>query len=151
MLLALAALLIVLWAFVHVGVRVTRERFGTHRPITLTILHWGDNAENDILNQLVARYEAEHPTIHIENISVADYDPKLKTMFAAGTPPDVFYLAAEKLVETAGLGVVAPVDQYLERERKAGTGQWINDFYPILMDAFRYDGKHVGQGPLYGL
>src|SRR6266576_3106678 len=97
LLLAFAAALAVIWSFIEVGNRIAHEHYGRHRPITLTILHWGDNAENNILDQLVARYENEHPDIHIENIAVADYDPKLKTMFAAGTPPDVFYLSAERL------------------------------------------------------
>lgn len=150
-LLATATALVVLWAFGFVGYRFVRSHFGPRRPITLTVLHWGDNAENAILEKLCKRYEDLHPDIHIENISVADYDPKLKTMFAAGTPPDVFYLAAEKLTEMASLGVVVPLDEYVERERKSGTGQWLDDFYPILLDAFRYDGQHVGRGPIYGL
>ncbi len=27
----------------------------------------------------------------------------------------------------------------------------MNDFYPLVLDAFRYNGKNVGAGPLYGL
>ena len=128
-----------------------RERFAPRRPIVLTILHWGDNSENAITDQLVARYESEHPDVQIQNISASDYDPKLNTMFAAATPPDVFYLSAERVTELVSLHVVAPIDSYLDQERKSGTGAWLDGFYPILLDAFRYDGEHVGRGPTYGL
>src|ERR1700759_5025815 len=113
LLLALATALIVVWSFVDVIHRFASEEAGQRGKITLTILHWGDNAENGITDSLVARYESEHPDIHIQNISAADYDPKLKTMFAAGTPPDVFYLDYARVSEMASLGVVAPIDGYL--------------------------------------
>jgi multiple sugar transport system permease protein len=153
LLLGLLTLLVIAWSFFDVGVRLTRSYFAPQRKVTLTILHWGDTGENEVMRRLVARYEAEHPDVRIRDVSVgnADYDAKLKTMFAAGEPPDVFYLGYERLPEMAGLDVLTPLDDLLEAERRAGTGGWVDDFYPVLMDAFRYDGKHTGAGPLYGL
>ncbi|HZZ44831.1 MAG TPA: extracellular solute-binding protein [Tepidisphaeraceae bacterium] len=153
LLLALATLLIVVWSFFDVGLRLTHSYFAPHRKITLTILHWGDTAENTVMDKLVARYEAEHPDIHIANLSVdnADYDPKLKTMFAADTAPDVFYLAYDHVTDLAAIHVLAPLDPYLEQERRAGQADWINDIYPVLLDAYKYDGHHIGAGPLYGI
>jgi ABC-type sugar transport system permease subunit/ABC-type glycerol-3-phosphate transport system substrate-binding protein len=29
--------------------------------------------------------------------------------------------------------------------------QWLDGFFPILLDAFRYDGQQAGRGPLYGI
>jgi ABC-type sugar transport system permease subunit/ABC-type glycerol-3-phosphate transport system substrate-binding protein len=150
-LLALAAILIVVWSFFDVGKRTIASHFGAHRPITLTILHWGEPAENDILKKIVAHYEATHPNIHIENITASDYDPKLRTMFAAGTPPDVFYVPDNNVAEFASLNILTPLDPYLEEEHKAGTDAWMADFYPVIMNAFKYDGKHLGLGKTYGL
>jgi multiple sugar transport system substrate-binding protein len=126
---------------------------GEHRPITLTILHWGDPSEVRIMQALVERYEKEHPDVQIERIHANgdDYQAKLKTMFAAGTPPDVFYLGYEYLPEMAGLKLLRDLTPFIEREKSAGHAAWLDDFYPILLDAFRFNGARTGQGPLYGL
>ncbi len=158
MLLGLATALIVVWAFADVGRRtVARWRMEHERPITLEILHWGDTAEAGVVQKLVERYEAEHPRVRIVRIHTpggsGEMTNKLKTMLAAGTPPDLFYLPPDQLPVLAQMHLLQPIDQYLGRERKAGTGKWIDDFYPILMKAFRYDvaDQEVGKGQLYGL
>lgn len=161
--LALLTLLVIVWSFFDVGLRLARSHLAPHRKVTLTILHWGDTSENAVMDKLVARYESEHPDIHIVNIAAsnADYDPKLKTMFASDTPPDVFYLDYSRLTDLASIHVLAPLDPYLDAERAAAQHPalstqhsapfWLDDFYPILLNAFRYDGKHTGSGPLYGI
>ena len=37
------------------------------------------------------------------------------------------------------------------RKKSGDRGNWLDDFYPILLNSFRYDGEHIGQGPIYGL
>src|SRR5213083_1953289 len=87
-LLAIASLLIVVWAFFDVTHRAIVKHHREHeRPITLTLLHWGDKAEDVIVQDLVDRYMAEHPNVYIIRInpSYNSFRPKLKTMLAAGT------------------------------------------------------------------
>jgi ABC-type glycerol-3-phosphate transport system substrate-binding protein len=94
-LLAWGAFLVVLWSFFEVGLRLWRSHdLGNHRT-QLVILHWGDAAEEKIVSNLVAQYERRHPDIKIVRIQATDFDAKLKTMLAAGTPPDLFYLSSE--------------------------------------------------------
>ncbi|MEZ6192670.1 MAG: extracellular solute-binding protein, partial [Phycisphaerales bacterium] len=152
-LLALAALLVVVWSFMDVGIR-TFARWDSARKdtrTTLTILHWGDNAEIAIVQTLVAAFEAEHPDIRVNRIHASDYDTKLNTMFAAGSPPDLFYLRYEDLPKLADMGLLEPIDARIEDDVKATGEDWIDAFYPVLLDAFQYDGKQIGQGPLYGI
>src|SRR3954451_10583641 len=90
-LLSLAAILIVAWAFFDVARRaVVRNHLQHDRPITLTILHWGDQAEDQIMEALDHEFEAQHQNVRIVRIipGAGDYESKLKTMLAAGTPPD---------------------------------------------------------------
>src|SRR5689334_20160641 len=90
--LALASLVIVIWSFGNViGRAIERRRSQHDRPITLTILHWGNPAEDRIDHNLVEAFKKQNPRVQIVRINVGDYSlfhQKLKTMMAAGQPPD---------------------------------------------------------------
>src|SRR5947207_11713896 len=155
-LLAGAAILIVAWAFAFAGTRAVRKWRTEHdRPITLTIMHWGDQAEDRVVEALIAKYKQENPRVEIIRINpgFGDFRPKLKTMMAAGTPPDLFYLPPDVLPEMAQMKLIRPIDDFIAKERASGQGTYLDDFYPILMKAWRYDTAtgRVGAGPLYGL
>jgi multiple sugar transport system permease protein/multiple sugar transport system substrate-binding protein len=152
-LLALCAGLVVLWSFIDVGARMYGrwEQARSDKRTELTILHWGDNDEIRILEDLVEAFEAKNPDIRINRLHAADYDTKLNTMFAAGDPPDLFYLRYEDVPKLAGMGLLEPIDARVAEDQKATGEGWIDDFYPVLLDAFKYDGKKLGAGPLYGV
>ena len=154
--LSVAAILIVGWSFYDVGRRAVGERrAAATRPVTLTVLHWGDQAEGGVVESLVNRYQADHPGVQVVRINPGaeeDFESKLKTMLAAGTPPDVFYLSPHLLPELASQGLVAPLDARFDQEPAA----WRDDFFPLLLDAWHYDpaADRVGPGGgahLYGL
>jgi len=149
-LLALAAALVVAWSFFAVGLRLWREYDPGNGKITLTLLHWGDSEEEQIVQTMVAQYEQTHPNVQIVRINAGEvFDQKLNTMLAAGTPPDLFYLKYQFMPEFAEYHLLANLDPYIAR--LPGGQQWINDFYPVLLDAYRYDGTRTGAGPLYGI
>src|SRR5215213_762858 len=137
MLLALSAALILVWAFFDVGRRLWASD-SRENGITLTLLHWGDKAEDVIVDDLIREYESSHPGIHILRINPTydQFRPKLKTMMAAGTPPDIFYLPPDIMPEMAQLKLVRPIDDYVEADRKAGQGAYLDEFWPILMKAW---------------
>ncbi len=152
-LLTLAAGLAVVWSFIHVGTRTLRQ-WGADRfdqRTELTVLHWGDNAETDIVASLVEAFEAENPDIRVNRIHASDYDAKLNTMFAAGGPPDLFYLGSGQLPKMAGMGLLEPLDERIAADARAAETPWLDAFFPVLIDAFRYDGQRIGAGPLYGI
>ncbi|MEA2709549.1 MAG: multiple sugar transport system permease protein [Phycisphaerales bacterium] len=156
LLLALAATLIVVWSFFDVGRRgVARWRLRHEKPVTLTVLHWGDQGEDALVAKLIDRYTRENPKVQIIRINPGnnDYRYKLKTMMAAGTPPDVFYLPADLLPDMASLKLIRPVDDLIEKDIAAGNKATYDDYFPILLDVYRYDSAtgRVGVGPLYGL
>ena len=158
LLLALAAVLIVVWSFFDVGRRAwARRALARERPVTLSILHWGNPAEAGVVQALVARYEEQNPHVRIIRIHAPGGDVemtnKLKTMLAAGTPPDLFYLPPYLLPELAQMELIRPIDDYLAREREAGTAGFLDDYFPILLDAWKYDvdTQTAGRGKMYGL
>ena len=144
-LLGLATLLIVVWAFVDVGARLLRNESRGY-DATLTVLHWGDPDEGQIMADLVAAFERDHPKVKVNRIHVSsgEFDPKLKTMFAAGDAPDLFYLKPESTPEMASMKLIKPLDEHV-------TQQELSEYFPKLLDVFRYDGERSGTGPLYGI
>ena len=149
-LLGLGALLIVLWSFIHVGSRAFDDP-AEGRDTTLTILFWGDPQEQAIVNATVEAFEAANPNVKVLQIG-ADYggfDQKLKTMMAAGEPPDVFYLKPPHVRQLGERELVEPLGSYLERDPQP----WFDQSSPVLIDTFEYDLEtdRVGQGQLLGL
>jgi ABC-type sugar transport system permease subunit/ABC-type glycerol-3-phosphate transport system substrate-binding protein len=154
-LLAALAIAIVVWSFFDVGRRaVMRWQNDRATPVKLTVMHWGDPAEDRIVATLVDNFLKANPHVRIERINAGGgFESKLKTMLAAGTPPDVFYLGPSLLPQLAGMGLVAPVDEFVAADRAAGKAAYFDDFYKILVDAYRYDTATgaTGSGPLFGL
>ena len=136
--LALASLAIVVWAFGNViGRAIERHNAQHDRPVTLSILHWGNPAEDRIDRDLVSSFESQNPRVRIVRINVGDYatlfHEKLKTMMAAGEPPDAFYLPQDILPTLAKLKLIRQLDPYIAHEDKA----YLADFFPILGTAFK--------------
>ena len=129
------------------------------RPITLTILHWGAKDEANVVQSLADNYMAAHPNVRIERIGTPDsgaLTAKFKTMISANEPPDLLYLPPELLPDVADYKLVRPVDDYVQKEiQKPGGKEWFNDFFPIMIKAWRYDTstgqRGTDQGRLYGL
>jgi len=148
-LLAWGATLVVIWSFFQVGLRLWREHDPHDHRTPLLILQWGDASEEQIVQNLVTQYEQGHPDIRITRIQAADYDSKLKNMLAAGTPPDLFYLSYDRVPEFARQNLLANLEPFIAGMPDGK--QWLDDFYPLLVEAFRYDGYETGRGPLYGI
>jgi multiple sugar transport system permease protein len=147
--LAGAAAIVVVWSFFQVGTRLWREHDPRDHRTQLTILHWGDSSEDRIVAHLVEQFQATHPNIKIVRINATDFNSKLKTMLAAGTPPDVFYIEYENVPEFANMHLLANLDPLIA---KMPDGQkWLDQFFPLIVQAFRFDGHQARRGPLYGI
>ena len=101
-------------------------------------------------------FEQSHPGVRVRRINPGDagsFYTKLQTMLASGEPPDAFYVGAERVASFADMGLLEPLDARLEADAKAKAQNPVElaGFYPSTVAAFRYDGKHNGQGPLYGI
>ncbi len=116
------------------------------------MLHWGDQAEDGIVDRLTQKFMADHPSVQIERINAGtEFESKLKTMMSAGATPDVFYLRPDLFPEFASLHLIAPLNDRFNKEPE----NWKSDFFPLVLNAFRYnlETKLVGdpKDTLYGL
>lgn len=96
--------------------------------LTILIGSSGD-AETDAVTDAVAAW-SEDSGVDAEVQVASDLPQQLSQGFAAGTPPDLFYLAPEAIAGYAGNGsLLAYGDQLTNRD----------DFYPSLVENFTVD------------
>jgi multiple sugar transport system permease protein len=151
---------IVVWSFGRVALRTWRNwRDRVEIDKELVVLHWsgeGGPEENAIVEKSLRAFEAAHPGIRVRRLNPGDagsFYTKLQTMLAAGDPPDLFYVGGERVASFADMGLIEPLDAYLEADAKTRAEGAIDlaAFYPSTVTAFRYDGSRMGQGSLYGV
>jgi multiple sugar transport system permease protein len=158
--LSVAAIVLVVWSFGRVGLRTWRHwRDRTEIDKELVVLHWsgeGGPEENAIVEKSLRAFEAAHPGIRVRRLNPGDagsFYTKLQTMLAAGDPPDLFYVGAERVASFADMGLLEPLDAYLRTDIQAGAPDAVDlsGFFPSTVAAFRYDGSRMGEGTLYGV
>lgn len=100
--------------------------------IDLQLMGWSSSeGENVRLQEVVTRFDEEHPDIAVTLSLVPQYDERLQTSLAGGSPPDVFYIDSLRLPDLVRAGALEPYEpQALDPD----------DFYPNLREAFTLDG-----------
>jgi multiple sugar transport system substrate-binding protein len=63
-------------------------------PVHLTFTYWGSSQEKRAIEDMVSKFETLHPEIQIDaqHIASEEYNTRVLSMFAQGTPPDLGYL-----------------------------------------------------------
>lgn len=156
-LIALIALAIVLWSFYWVLSRPWRREALGPDQIELSVIHWGENNEDAIVADLVRDFEAQNPDIRIRRTNLgqaAIVNTKLQTMFAAGDPPDVFYLGYEKVADFGSKNLLADLQQLIDNDKREGRETVeTSDYFPASLRAFQFNSETqlVGSGPLIAL
>ena len=151
--------LIIAWAFLHVILREWSRTGGRDPRTELVVMHWsgdGGQEEDQIVDASLRAFEDANPGIRVRRVNPGDagsFYTKLMTMLAAGEPPDVFYVGNERVPSFADIGLIRPLEPFLEADRAANDPTAIDlaDFYPATVDAFRFDGTASGKGALYGI
>ena len=149
-------------AFARVAYRTVARSDAKAGEIVLTVMHWsgeGGQQEDKIVEDSLRAFEAANPGVRVKRLNPGDagsFYTKLQTMMAAGEPPDVFYVGYERVANFASLDLLRPIDDFVAREeaaRAAGDENALDlgAFYPQTVEAFRFDGRRVGHGTLYGV
>src|SRR5215213_1520681 len=96
--------------------------------------------DRPMYEKLLARFHELHPAIRIRPIWVpgSQYQVKVKTLIAAGKPPDVF--GSGDVWVAYQLPFLADLTDLVERD-KADLDP--DDFYPELLANCRYDGRQI--------
>jgi multiple sugar transport system substrate-binding protein len=100
------------------------------QPVALTFWNNWDNVNMEVMNDLVARFNADHPDIQVESVfqPYTDMMTLLQTAIAGGQVPDlaaVDLIFLPQLVETGG---VEPLDSYIAADPDIN----VDDIYPRL-------------------
>ena len=101
-------------------------------PGALQLMGWASSdAENTRLQEIIDQWNADNPDTQVQLNLVPDYDTKLQTALAGGSPPDIFYIDSFKLPDLVAANAVAPIGDQLTNP---------DDFYPSMREAFTIDG-----------
>jgi multiple sugar transport system substrate-binding protein len=126
-----------------VALVATAAQAGTHKAkvTEVTLAGWSSGPDEDqLLNQVIAKFNATHPTIHATfSVINGDYSTAMTARFAAHNPPDVFYVDSSVAPGWAAQGVLEPLNSYIKKS-KYDTSK----FYPNLLKAFTIGGKIYG-------
>ncbi|HOQ39283.1 MAG TPA: ABC transporter substrate-binding protein [Fervidobacterium sp.] len=117
---------------------------GLFAATKVTISGWpGNPVEEGAIKQAVDTFNAtvgKQKGIEVVWEPIAgDYKQMLMTKLSGGTGPDIFYVDVYVFEELARANVLLPLDTYIKRDSYD-----ISDFYPTLVDAFKYQGRTYG-------
>jgi multiple sugar transport system substrate-binding protein len=109
---------------------------------SVSFAFWGDPAEEAAYNQLVDEFKSAHPEIDVQvqyTPDQGDYQTKISTSFAGGTPPDVFLINYREFGQYAARGALEPLGPYLDQSETISA----TDFYDVPLAAFSYRGGEL--------
>lgn len=97
---------------------------------------------------IIPDFEAKNPNIKINLVVVAwaDFDTKMQTMIAAGTPPDIWsHWGPSGFQDYVKRGLVADLTPLIEKDKFD-----VSDFLPDVLKIYQVDGKYYGLPILTG-
>lgn len=107
--------------------------------VTITLSGWSNLNEQQLLQQVIKKFEAKHPRIKVKYDVIADaYMDVLKTRLIGETAADVFYLDAFAAPEIMLPGVLEPLNKYIANRFN------LADFNPKFLKAFQQNDKIYG-------
>ena len=118
---------------------VTMTSFAAKEIVWLTR---SNPVENSWERAAIAQFEKSHPNIKVKQIIVPwdQYDTKMSTMFAAGSPPDIFSnWAWNGFMDMTLRGMTLNLDPLIERDKLD-----LGDFYPYAAKYYRWQGGTYG-------
>lgn len=122
----------------------TQPAANSGKKVELTIAMWGDEARAAAYTETLQPFcEANNCTVKIEIIPIADHFDKLAAQLAAGTAPDVFWLADAKEATFINGGWCANLKDTLASD----PDYMLEDFYESAIYSTDYD----GDGDIYGV
>ena len=107
----------------------------------ITFMAWGSPEELAVWQTIADEFNESHPDITV-NVDVSDWDAyfnKLQTLFAGGTPPDVFAMDAPLYPDWQSRGVLKNLQPYLDAEPGV-----LDGVYPVTLQAYETPEGYFG-------
>jgi len=108
-------------------------------PVTIKIVHQFGDAESDKFGEIVAEFEAENPTIKVEQErnNEQNYYDKLVTTILGGSAPDIARVEPPKAAQYIAAGYAAKLDDFVAAKVQA-------DFFEGTLEPLTKDGSLYG-------
>lgn len=109
--------------------------------VEITYMMWGSPEELAVWQQIVDDFEAANPNITVK-VDVSDWDSywnKLKTLYAGGTPPDVFAMDGPLYPDWASRGVLLDLQPYIDQSPGL-----LDGLYPNTLATYKFNGSYAG-------
>jgi multiple sugar transport system substrate-binding protein len=115
----------------------------------LTFMFRGQPKELEAYKATVKKYEESHQNVKVTVVSVApdQYDTKLKAAIAGHKIPDVFFYNPAQVKAYVNSGILLDITKYVEGSKDVK----LSDMWEKGVNKYRYDGKNLGEGAIYGL
>lgn len=132
--------IIAIIAIVIAALLYTPDRKSTDGKVHLVYWTGWTGHELEVQKKLVARFNREHPNIHVKILSVAGSYQKVRIAFAGGSTPDVCSAVwADELAAYAMRGVLTPLDDFMRKSGRSG-----DEFMPGVWRMLNYKGRPYG-------
>lgn len=120
----------------------TTKTTGTKDDVTLTFYGFADWVSTEpfkaAYDEAKAKFETENPgyIIELQSDAYGDWEQKYKTMFASGSPADIFIIGNPDVPTFANSENLLDMGQYVE------TG-YFDEFFPGVLDMYKWQGKNM--------
>lgn len=114
--------------------------------VTISMLGWGSVLEKENVERNLKIFESNNPGIKVDWLHTPqDYETKLKTMLAGGTPPDVFWTG--NMMDYVVRGQVLDITNYVQADPNISKADYF--LQPQEKDRATLNGKWYGIGSCY--
>jgi multiple sugar transport system substrate-binding protein len=115
---------------------------GCTRPGDRALRFWAMGREGEVVGELLAEFEREHPglTVRVEQLPWTAAHEKLLTAFAGDATPDLAQLGNTWIAEFAALGALEPLQPWLDADRSIVAA----DYFEGIWRTNQVDGTLVG-------
>lgn len=107
---------------------------------TIKVLNWGTEQEGRVWNDLAADFQKKTGIkVEVETAEWSVYWDKINTLYAAGTPPEVFAMDAPLFQDWYSRGALSSLQPYLDKDKK-----FLDGIYPQTLAAYKTESGYFG-------
>ena len=106
----------------------------------IKVLNWGSEREAAVWTELAASFTQKTGIkAEVETAEWSVYWDKINTLYAAGTPPEVFAMDAPLFMDWYSRGALLPLEPFLAKDPK-----FLDGIYPQTLAAYKTDKGYFG-------
>jgi len=115
----------------------------------ISLMFKGQPQEQEAYQRVIKSFEKANPDVKVKLILTSndEYTTKIQAAIAARKMPDVFYINPGDVKAWVNAGLLLDITKYVENSKLIS----LDNMWSLGVNKYRYDGKMVGRGALYGL